>query len=454
MRLAGGNTLVAVSGSALATNRDNIEVFVASELVKLTASDPDELGLFGVSVAIDENTAAVGAMWEDLPGLLHAGSAYIFMRNQGGAGAWGQVIKLTASDAAAEDRFGWSVGIDGATVVVGARYSDPFGLYRAGSAYVFGRDQDGEGAWGEVAKLTASDAAAGDLFGNSVAVSGDIAVVGSVWDDRPGLYHAGSAYVFMRNEGGEDEWGQVVKLMDADAEPGDEFGTSVAICGETVVIGALLDDHPGMQHDGSAYVFMRNEGGVDAWGQVAKLTASDAEAGDKFGISVAISGDIVVVGVTGYAGESAYVFERNSGGEDAWGQVAKLTASDASSNDDFGYSVAISEHTIAVGARYGGPSGKADAGSAYIFMRNEGGEGAWGEVAKLTASDAAEEDRFGNSVAVSGDNVFVGADGDDHSELTSAGSAYLFGLTDPDGPTIFSDGFESGDWWEWSSSAP
>ena len=424
----------------------SVALMETSEPTKLIAEDPGEKSLFGFSVAIDDDTAIIGAVWDEHSGLYHPGAAYIFRRDQGGSNGWGQVVKLTAPAAESSDHFGWSVAIDGETAVVGARYSNPFGFFEAGSAFLFMRDEGGVDAWGQAAELTPSDAEAGDEFGNSVAIDGETAVVGSVWDDHSGFYHPGSVYIYMQDQGGENEWGQVSKLTAEDADTSDEFGTSVAIIGDTIVVVALLDDHPGLFNSGSAYIFKRDPEETGVWAQVAKITASDAEAGDRFGASVSISGDTVVVGVAEYAGESAYVFERNFGGPEAWGQVAKLTASDAASHDDFGYSVAIDGDTIVVGAQREGPSGKGNAGAAYLFTSNEGGTGAWTEVAKLTAYDADEEDRFGISVAIRNNLVLVGANGDDHSDLTGAGSAYLFQITTD---AIFSDGFECGDTTMW-----
>ncbi len=411
-----------------------------SEVTKLMASDAGEGDLFGISVARSGDTLIVGAVWDSHPGLYHSGSAYIFQRDPEGD-TWSEVAKLVAADAATNDHFGWAVAISGDFVVVGARFSNPSGMNRAGSAYIFGRDHNGDDAWGQVAKLTASDATIGDEFGASVAISGDTVVVGATLEN-----HGGAAYIFERNQPETDTWGQATKLAADDTVWGDEFGTSAAIDEDTIVVGAPFDKHPGFRETGSAYIFMRDEDGDEAWGQLLKLTAADISAGDAFGVSAAIDDDTVVVGATGYAGESAYVFDRDWDGVDAWGQVAKLTASDAASNDDFGYSLAIDDDTVVVGALYDGLSGMANEGSAYIFTRNEGGTNAWGEAAKLTASDAADEDRFGISVAVGNNLVFVGANGDDHSGLTSAGSVYLFQITTD---SIFSDGFESGDTTGW-----
>ncbi|MBN1341641.1 MAG: FG-GAP repeat protein, partial [Phycisphaerae bacterium] len=306
----------------------------------------------------------------------------------------------------------------------------------SGSAYVFQRDQGGADNWGQVAKLTAEDAAAGDQFGYSVSMSGDTVVIGAYKDDDAGT-ESGSAYVFQRDQGGADNWGQVAKLTAADAAALDWFGQSVSISVDTVVIGAQFDDDAG-SYSGSAYVFQRDQGGTNNWGQVAKLTASDAAAGDQFGYSVSMSGDTVVIGAGAddHAGSwsgSAYVFQRDLGGTDNWGQVAKLTAADAAAGDYFGYfgAVSISGDTVVIGA-FGDDDAGSWSGSAYIFQRDQGGTDNWGQVAKLTAADAAAEDRFGRSVSISGDTVVIGASGDDDAG-TDAGSTYVLDVR----PTLF-----------------
>ena len=235
-------------------------------------------------------------------------------------------------------------------------------------------------------KLLASAAQAGDLFGESVAISGDSAVVGAIFEDAGGG-GAGAAYVFERNQGGAGNWGEVTKLTASDAQGGDFFGQSVAISGDTAVVGAYREDAGGSDA-GAAYVFQRNEGGADNWGEVKKLTASDAQAGDQFGISVAVSGDTAVVGAStedagGDDAGVAYVFERDEGGAGNWGEVKKLTASDAQALDHFGFSVAVSGDTAVVGTP-GLPFLFAeDAGAAYVFCSDNDGD---------TRCDAADPD--------------------------------------------------------------
>lgn len=396
---------------------------------KLLAPDGAEGDEFGCAASISGDILVAGACCDDDNGV-NSGSAYIFERNEGGIDNWGEVVKLTASDAEAHDYFGNSVAISGNTLVVAADGQDGAGIER-GAAYVFERNEGGEDSWGEVTKLIASDAADYDMFGYSVAISGDTIVVGgdaylyrANYEEGAGT-DLGAAYVFERNAGGENNWGEVVKLTASDAEDYDMFGSSVAISGDTIVVGAF-----GMDTDrGAAYVFERNEGGMDNWGQVIRLTASNAEELDKFGNSVSISGDTIVVGASGEDGAgdncgAAYVFERNEGGEDNWGEVTKLTASDAQENDWFGESVSISGDIIVVGAS--GEDGEGDdCGAAYVYERNEGGEGNWGEVAKLTASDAESRDWFGGSVGVSEDTIVAGARGKDGG-FRGCGAVYVY----------------------------
>ncbi len=252
----------------------------------------------------------------------------------------------------------------------------------SGSAYVFVRSGT---TWSQQAKLTAFDAAAIDQFGYSVAISGDTAIVGAYGDDDAGSA-SGSAYVFVRSG---TTWSQQAKLTALDAAASDQFGYSVAISGDTAIVGAYLDDDAGSA-SGSAYVFVRSG---TTWSQQAKLTASDGAASDLFGYSVAISGDTAIVGAYGDddAGSdsgSAYVFVRSG---TTWSQQAKLTALDAAAVDCFGYSVAISGDTAIVGAYLDDDAGSAS-GSAYVFVRSGT---TWSQQAKLTASDGAASDQFG-----------------------------------------------------------
>ena len=349
-----------------------IDPMVTNETVKLLASDGAALDEFGYSVAVSGDTAVVGARQDGDNGSV-SGSAYVFRRDAGGAGNWGQVKKLLASDGAAGDGFGWSVAVSGDTAVVGAPFDSNGNGSAVGSAYVFRRDAGSVGNWGQVRKLLAADGAAFDEFGLSVAVSGDTAVVGGVDIISSSVLEGfnGSAWVFRRDAGGGDNWVQVKKLLPADggntclfcAPPPQIFGGSVAVSGDTALVGARGDNDKG-DSSGAAYLYRRDAGGADNWGQVKKLQASDGGNLAEFGISVAVSGDTAVVGASGSG--SAYVFRRDAGGGDNWVQVKKLLASDGAASDIFGISVAVSGDTAVVGAPFHNDNGSAS-GSAYVF---------------------------------------------------------------------------------------
>ncbi len=374
---------------------------------KLVAADGSISDLFGYSVAISGNTAVAGAIFVDG----YAGAAYVFVESDG---VWDAGTKLVAADAADADFFGIAVAISGDTLVVGALDDDDAGL-NSGSAYVFTRSG---GTWDAGTKLVAADGADFDEFGSAVAISGDTVVVGSAGDDDAGS-DSGSAYVFTRSGG---TWDAGTKLVAADATADDRFGSAVAISGDTVVVGSAGDDDAGSD-SGSAYVFTRSSG---TWDAGTKLAAPDGDADDRFGTSVAISGDTVVVGAmgdddAGSGSGSAYVFTRSGG---TWDAGTKLVAADGGFADFFGISVAISGDTAVVGAFLDDDAG-VNSGSAYLFTRSGG---TWDAGTKLAAPDGDATDEFGTAVAVSGGTVVVGAPFDDTTAGTHAGSAYAFGV--------------------------
>jgi hypothetical protein len=322
-------------------------------------------------------------------------------------------FKLSAADAAAGDNFGASVSISGDRIAVGAPgEGDP---HNKGKVYIFER---GNGKSNAVATLIASDGEPNDQFGHSVATSGDRVVVGAPGDDDKG-FASGSAYIFERSETG---WRQVIKLLAGDAAPGRQFGQSVSISGDLVVIGSQLDDDSA-RSPGSAYVFERNQGGPDKWGAAGKLTASHGTRSNAFGSAVSISSDSVVVGApgdssAGLASGAAYLFQRK---DNRWAEAAKLAASDTAAGDNFGSAVSIDGAQVVIGAPFSDAKAD-DSGSAYIFEQRDGG---WGQTAKLTAPDAAARHNFGSSVSISGGCVAVGTPHDDHGGSNS-GSVYVF----------------------------
>ena len=392
--------------------------------VKLTASDGATNDYFGVSVSVSGDTIVVGAYADDDNGT-NSGSAYVFVKPSGGWAEATRTAKLTASDGATFDNFGRSVSVSGDTIAVGATSDDDNGS-NSGSAYVFVKPSGGWADMTETAKLTASDGAAGDNFGDSVSVSGDTIVVGAESDDDNG-HHSGSAYVFVMPNGGWADMTETAKLTASDGAANDNFGESVSVSGDTIVAGAYGDDDNGSL-SGSAYVFVRPSGGWSEATQTAKLTASDGTADDHFGISVSMSGDTIVVGASntydGTATGSAYVFEKPSGGWSDTTQTAKLTASDGAAEDNFGWSVSVSGDTVVVGAVDDDDNGDGS-GSAYVFEKPSGGWSDATQTAKLADIDGAADDDFGWSVSVSGDTIVVGAPYDDDNG-TSSGSAHVY----------------------------
>ena len=271
---------------------------------------------------------------------------------------WVRQQKLVADDKAPGDRFGQPVVISGDVIVIGSPIDDG----QLGSAYVFGSSNS---VWTEQVKLVADERAYQDFFGYKLGISEDTIVIGVEYDDDNSKSQSGSAYVFDRSE---DHWIQQAKLTaGADAASRDFFGSAVAIFNDTIVVGAVNDDTT-VWDSGSAYVFTRSDGN---WSQQAKLTADDdRRARDEFGSSVAISKDTIVIGAhladdDGADSGSTYVFTRSGV---TWTRQAKLTAgSDGGPGDSFGSAVAISGEKIVIGAEGTDVNALSDAGAVYVF---------------------------------------------------------------------------------------
>ncbi|MBS0196230.1 MAG: hypothetical protein JSR77_05680 [Planctomycetes bacterium] len=365
---------------------------------------------FGTSVAIDGDTLIVGAPLDDVGANTNQGSAHVYRWTGSG---WAFEATLTSTAGAANDRFGISVAISGDTVVVGAHLDDVGASANQGRAYVFVRSGT---AWTQQALLTAADGAANDNFGASVAIAGNTVVVGSANNDVGGNVNQGSAYVFTRSS---NVWSQQARLTAADGAAGDAFGNAVAISGGTVLVGAWLDDTGAAVDQGAAYVFTRVG---DAWAQQAKLAGSSNSAGDNFGSAVAISGDTAVVGASGDEVSSradqgsAFVFTRTGA---SWTQQSRITASDGASGDNFGGSVALSGSTLIIGAV--GTGG--DQGTAHVYSRISN---AWNRQTKLAVPGGVSGDRLGVCVALCGDTALVGASLETQGANSNQGSAWVF----------------------------
>jgi len=356
LQLAHGAVLLRVD-DAKARYPIVIDPFVQKATLKASDGTPDDG--FGLPVAISGGTIVVGAKDAAVGGVEpFAGGAYVFVKPPGGwAGTVAEAAKLVPSDSFSNMMFGFTVGVSGDTVVVGTWLED--------TAYVYVKPAAGwAGTLTESARLTPSTAnASGDQV-HSVAIDGDTVVYG---ETTAGSVQQGSAWIFLKPSGGwAGNIADSAHLTPSVGASGDEFGFSVAVSGDTAVVGTPFAD------PSSAYVFVEPPGGwAGLLQESAKLTASDDEAGDHLGYAVAISGDTVVAGAPGddlpasigADQGSAYVFVKPAGGWTAPAtESAKLTASDANSGDGFGQSIAIDGDTIV-----GGPVG------VYVFVRPAGG---------------------------------------------------------------------------------
>jgi hypothetical protein len=469
----------------------------------LKASNTGVGDFFASSVAVSGDTLVIGAGGEDSSTISingnqnnnsaqDAGAAYVFVRD---GTNWVQQAYLKASNAGAGDSFGgvtegYRVAISGDTIVVGApgESSNATGVngdqhnnnaQAAGAAYVFVRDGTN---WTQQAYLKASNTSAGDNFGVTVAISGDTIVAGASEDSNASGVNgdesnnsardAGAVYVFVR-EG--TNWSQQAYLKASNAAADDLFGGySIAISGDTIVVGAALEDSNAKgvngnqdsnsaQDAGAAYVFERE--GTN-WTQQAYLKASNAGAGDYFGGSVAISGETIVIGAIGESSNAigvngnqnnnsarsagaAYVFVREGTN---WSQQAYLKASNTQADDGFGFSVAISGNEVVVGAWQEGSNARGvngnqnnnasvGAGAAYVFGRvgTNLTQRAYLKASNTKASNSFtyEGDLFGSTVAISGETIVVGAAYEDSNargvngnqsskSAADSGAAYVF----------------------------
>ncbi|MCE5286084.1 MAG: FG-GAP repeat protein [Pelosinus sp.] len=368
-----------------------------SNLVQITASDRALEDFFGGSVEISGDTAIVGASGRNA----NTGAAYIYVRN---GTTWTQQAELIANNGVSGDLFGISVAISGDIVIVGASGKNAM----SGAAYIYVRSGT---SWIQQAELTVSDAFY-NSFGSSVAISSNTAIVGA----SSGNANTGAAYIYVRNG---TIWTEQAELTASEGVSNDQFGYSVAISGDTAIIGFANEEKVG-----KAYIYTRSG---TTWTEQAKLTASGGALGDWFGAAVAISGDTAIIG---FANEEkvgkAYIYTRSG---TTWTEQAKLTARDGALGDWFGAAVAISGDTAIVGAY----AKNSYTGAAYIYVRNGT---IWTQQAEIVTSDGTSDDAFGAAVAISGDTTIFG----NHGKNSYTGAAYISSRSTPPSSGIKLDG--------------
>lgn len=343
---------------------------------------------FGIAVAMEGDVAVIGAPLDDDEYGHSSGAAFVYYRDQGGTDQWGKVARLVGTSGPTQSkifRFGRSVSISGDLLAVGA----PDSTFDRGEVFLFQRDLGGADQWGELLQISTA-LAPGDLFGSAVALDGDTLLVGAPRAKTPAL--TGAVYVFERDHGGAGTWGEVAMLLPGFYNEG-AFGGTLALSGTTALIG----------NGSTTYIFERDTDGLGQWGETARLISSDGEVS---GTSAAIQGDIAVVGDGNYGiGGAVYVFERHQGGLNLWGQVAKLSPGIRGAG--FGSRVAIDGSTIVANAP-GLASDTVD-GVIYAFERHRGGDNAWGAMTRLDfAGMPVGETRNSGKIALAETTVISG----------------------------------------------
>jgi hypothetical protein len=392
-----------------------VTIKYSSQVDKVEASNSAASDEFGSAVSIDGDFLFVGA-WRKSG---FRGSAYFFRRTTGDD--FGTSLEYLPADVSGVNHYGYAVDVvEEDYVVIGAKGQNS----AQGAAYVYSWNSNG--FWDTPPRrIEASDAQDLDYFGQAVTMNSTYTIVGAPQEDGgtgDPVSNAGAVYVFRRDQG--NTWYQMRKLDNPDPAANEFFGSSIAMYGNYLIVGCYRD----ASSRGAAYIYM--DDGKGSWAGPTKITASDGEAGDDFGISVAISGDYAVVGASyedGGSGNSksdagaAYVFRRTTG--NSWSQSGKLTAYDSEAEDHFGGSVAIDGRFILVGA-YSEDDKALNAGAAYMFYRT--GTDSYASGAKLTAADGQQNDNLGCSVDIDGNYAVVGAYRADLLDKDSAGVAYIF----------------------------
>lgn len=368
---------------------------IITESIKLVPSglEADAQLWNAVAMSDDSNTLIVPVLKANA----NKGAVYVFERKDS---LWTESAILTASDGAEGDQFGYAIAIDNDTIVVGADQHDAGGL-NAGAVYVFTKTND---VWREELKLLAADTALADRFGAAVALKNNLLLVGSIEDDDLGI-NSGSVYLFSNQEG---QWQETGKLIADDGDKNDNFGSSVAIHNNTVLVGAILDDTVA-RDTGSVYSFSQQNG---AWVQDGFLVPEGQQLGDKLGRTLSVAEDVLVLGAEfsvrnqrtpEVTSGAAHVYRLKDG---SWLEEAKLITSDNAFGDRMGWSVSTNGSYLVVGTPGDSDEGHY-VGAAYLFHFDDSNK-AWQEIAKFTASDASSNQGLGISSFISDKQVFVG----------------------------------------------
>jgi FG-GAP repeat/Bacterial Ig-like domain (group 3) len=403
---------------------------------ELTASDGAAGDDLGFSVAVDGDTIVAGAPFHRVGADPAQGAVYVFVEHGDGWANATQTAALTASDGAARDNLGFSVAVSGDEIVAGAPSHQVGAVAGQGAVYVFVKPASGWANAAQTAELTASDGLASDGLGSAVAASANTVVAGAPFHTVGSDTAQGAAYVFEQPAGGWANAQQTAELTATDGGGDDELGSAVGVSGSTIVAGAPYHAGTGIG-EGGAYVFVEPASGWTNATQTAELTASDTRSYDFLGFSVAVSGATVVAGApyhqvgTQSDAGAAYVYVQPSAGWVNTTQTAELVASDGAASDYLGLSVGIDGDTVVAGAPYHQVAGRAWQGAAYAFIEPATGWVNASQAAELTAADGAASDYLGLSVAISGVTLVAGAPGHGVGTNPTQGAALTFGIPVP-----------------------
>ena len=401
-----------------------------TQRAELTASNGGADDQLGESAAISGNTAVLGAPEAPVGSNNQEGAAYVYVKPASGWKNMTQVAELTPSDGGPAVHFGSSVAIDGEVIVVGEPWAKIGSHNSQGALYVYVKPAGGWKDMTETAKLTASDGAVLDLLGVSVTILGDTIVGSAPFATIGSAGSAGAVYVFVKPRSGWKNMTQRAKLTASDPIFAAELGYGVSLSGTTVAAGAR---NYGTSIPGAAYVFVEPHSGWKNMTQTAKLTASQATNGDQLGLSISINGNVVVagapdetVGSNGYQGAS-YIWVRPASGWKSTSKAARITASDGAAGNYLGCSVSLAGNTLVVGAFGVTVGSNAGQGAVYMYRKPESGWNTTSKFnAKLTASDGTESAWLGNSVRNVSNTVLAGAPGQTIAGNSQQGTAYIF----------------------------
>jgi hypothetical protein len=395
------------------------------ELGTLSATDGASGAWLGYSIAISGTTIAIGAPQATIGSNSYQGAIYVYVEPKNGWTSFGQTAKLTASDGAADNYLGYSVSISGNTIVAGANNAEINGNPGQGAAYVFVEPTGGWANGNETAKLTASDGGLNDFFGYSVSISSGTIVVGEPHGTVNTNWDQGAAYVYVEPVAGWSDMTQTAKLTSNGSE-GDQFGQAVSISGSNIAVGAPFVEVGGEFAQGAVYEFTEPAGGwANMTTPTAELTVASGPGYDYFGSSVATSGSVVVAGAPTANSDAgaAYVFVEPANGWANMTQTGTLTSSVGVAGDLLGNSVAISGTTIAVGAYHALIGSDTWGGATYLYVMPAAGWTTMTQSSRLVISHGNSYQEFGSGVSISGSVVAIGAYG--FSSYTGAG--YVFG---------------------------